>query len=159
MLLKFFVTTLAFVAVPNFLFWTKFFFISDIFVFTQNLFGSMFFTTRFLYFLTDGLYKVRAKFRKIKSYDRWFQDNGYWRKLSPSHKVNLNPNPNSNANRGQFSSGKIVRIPQYVILPDYTNFIKVESWNWKSTNKWSLTCVKNILKILHSDYNFIVIYP
>ena len=63
MLLKFFVTTLTFAAVPNFSFGTKFFFISDIFAFIQDLF----FTIRFLYFLTDCLYKVRTKFGKIKS--------------------------------------------------------------------------------------------
>ena len=42
MLLKFFVTTLTFVAVPNFSFGTKFFFISDIFAFIQDLFVSLY---------------------------------------------------------------------------------------------------------------------
>ena len=35
-------------------------------------------------------------------------------------------------------------------------YIRYSHANWKSIDKWLHTCFKNILKILHSNYNFAV---
>ena len=52
---------------------------------------------------------------------------------------------------------------QWSVTPDwlrYTWFKRYSHANWKCTDKWSLTCFKNILKILQSNYlYFAVIYP